>query len=115
MAISHPARSPWSSPEKQSAAIRVWNFPRVLSLYQVVSVKVDERENIIEKETDAEKEKDVEGRPESQRKLSIESPTGKEGKDDVFVYLCPFPACDFSTDFEVSSFYWVSNRFESLL
>ena len=73
---------------------------------EVGNEKFDEIENVVEKK------KDVEGEPESQRKLSIESPTGKEGKDDVFVYLCPFPACDFSTDFEVGlSFYQVSSRF----
>ena len=67
------------------------------------SEKVDEKEKVDETEKNADLEKNVERPPESQRKLSFESPTGKDCKDDVFVYLCPFPACDFSTDFEVVS------------
>ena len=83
---------------------------------EIGNEKVVDKENLVEKETDAEKETDVERTAESQHKLSIESPTGKESKDDVFVYLCPFPACDFSTDFEVGlSFYQVSNRLGSSL
>ena len=68
--------------------------------------KETENEQVEEKdktEKNADLEKNVERPPESQRKLSFESPTGKDCKDDVFVYLCPFPACDFSTDFEVVS------------
>ena len=67
------------------------------------SEQVDEKEKVDETEKNADLEKNVERPPESQRKLSFESPTGKDCKDDVFVYLCPFPACDFSTDFEVVS------------
>ena len=72
---------------------------------EIEKVKVTEMVELIEKvneiEQNAKLEKDVERPPELQRKLSFESPPGKDCKDDVFVYLCPFPACDFSTDFEV--------------
>ena len=64
-----------------------------------------ENEEDVEIEKDAEIEKYIERSPESHHNLSIESSTGKDGKDDVFVYLCPFPSCDFSTDFEVISLY----------
>ena len=62
---------------------------------------VAEKEKVDELEKDAAAEK-FGGSERDSRKLSIESLNGKEGKDDVFVYLCPFPNCDFSTDFEVT-------------
>ena len=50
--------------------------------------------------------------PTSQKSIAVKEedkpsdsiPHGKEGAtetDDVFVYLCPFPSCEFQTDFQV--------------
>ena len=64
----------------------------------------DQKEIIKETKSCKEKEDSHERSQESQRKLSVESPAGVDGKDDVFVYLCPFPDCDFSTDFQVNIF-----------
>ena len=64
----------------------------------------DQKEIIKETKSCKEREDSPERSQESQRKLSVESPAGVDGKDDVFVYLCPFPDCDFSTDFQVNIF-----------
>ena len=64
----------------------------------------DQKEIIKETKSCKEKEDSHERPQESQRKLSVESPAGVDGKDDVFIYICPFPDCDFSTDFQVNIF-----------
>ena len=64
----------------------------------------DQKEIIKETKSCKERQDSPERSQESQRKLSVESPAGVDGKDDVYVYLCPFPDCDFSTDFQVSIF-----------
>ena len=64
----------------------------------------DQKEIIKETKSCKEREDSPERSKESQRKLSVESPAGVDGKDDVYVYLCPFPDCDFSTDFQVNIF-----------
>ena len=65
----------------------------------------DQKEIIKETKSCKEREDSPKRSKESQRKLSVESPAGVDGKDDVFVYLCPFPDCDFSTDFQVELFH----------
>ena len=64
----------------------------------------DQKEIIKETKSCKERQDSPERSQESQRKLSVESPAGVDGKDDVYVYLCPFPDCDFSTDFQVNIF-----------
>ena len=65
----------------------------------------DQKEMIEETKRKKERIDSPERSQESQRKLSVESPAGVDGKDDVYVYLCPFPDCDFSTDFQVELFH----------
>ena len=65
----------------------------------------DQKEIIKETKSCKEREDSPERSKEAQRKLSVESPAGVDGKDDVYVYLCPFPDCDFSTDFQVELFH----------